>query len=85
VGQAVGVANESPAAHRYATQIIGAANDSFVGGLHLIGAVAAAVTLVAALCVALYLPARARDDDRTGDVAQKWDTEPEPVAQGAVG
>ncbi|HEY3832028.1 MAG TPA: DHA2 family efflux MFS transporter permease subunit [Acidimicrobiia bacterium] len=81
VGQAVGVANESPAAHRYATQIIGAANDSFVGGLHLIGDVAAAVTLAAALCVALYLPARARDDEDSADYLVP-EAEAAPVAQG---
>ena len=81
VGQAVGVATNMPAAHGYAPQIIGATNDSFVSGLHLIGDVAAAVTFVAALCVALYLPARARDDDRAGGL--EHDGELEPVAEGA--
>jgi hypothetical protein len=69
VGQAVGVARESPAARPYASHIATAAKDSFVGGLHVIGLVAAAITLAAAIGVALFLPARARDEG----------SEPEPA------
>src|SRR4051812_48629458 len=61
VGQAVSGATAAPAARPYATRIASAAKDSFVGGLHLIGLVAAAVTLLAAIGVALFLPARASD------------------------
>ena len=71
VGQAVGVARESPAAQRYAARIVPAAKDSFVGGLHTIGLVAAAITLAAAIGVAVFLPARPRDTP--------MDSEPPPV------
>jgi len=72
VGQAIGTAKESPAARPFAAQISTAARDSFVSGLHLIGFVAAGVTLVAAICVVLYLPARARDEAPV-------EAQPEPV------
>ncbi len=63
VGEAIGVATApgSPAG-THANLIAGAARDSFVSGLHLIGFVAAGITFVAALCVALYLPHRAREE-----------------------
>jgi EmrB/QacA subfamily drug resistance transporter len=63
VGQAIGVARNAPGASPFANQIVDAANDSFVGGLHLVGLVAAGVTLVACLGVIRYLPARPRDED----------------------
>jgi len=72
VGQAVGV-SASPQARPYASHIAGAAKDSFVSGLHLIGFLAAGITLIAAIGVALFLPARAIDD--TDDT-----TAPAPVA-----
>jgi hypothetical protein len=62
VGQAVGVANESRAAKPFSAQIISAAQDTFVSGLHQVGLVAAGITLLAALGVWMFLPARARDD-----------------------
>ncbi len=37
VGQAVGVANESPAAKQCAPQILAASKDAFVAGLHIVG------------------------------------------------
>ena len=63
VGQAVGVATDVPAAQPFATQILAVAKHSFVGGLHIIGYVAACVTGLATLGVVLFLPARARADD----------------------
>jgi EmrB/QacA subfamily drug resistance transporter len=63
IGQAVGVATEVPAAQPYSTQILGVSKDAFVGGLHTVGLVAAGITLLAALFVAVFLPARARDVD----------------------
>ncbi len=62
VGQAVGVAAQT-ANRSVSARIAAAAKDSFVGGLHLIGLVAAAITLAAAIGVALFLPARARPED----------------------
>src|SRR6476661_6144199 len=61
VGQAVGV-SASPQARPYASHIASAAKDSFVSGLHVIGFVAAGITLIAAIGVALFLPARAVDE-----------------------
>jgi Na+/melibiose symporter-like transporter len=67
IGQAVGVATETPAAKPYATQILDVAKHGFVSGLHTIGFVAAGVVLLAAIGVALFLPARARVDDPSPD------------------
>lgn len=63
VGQAIGVARQATAARPFAAQITAAANESFVSGLHIVGLVAAAITCLAAIGVALYLPARALDED----------------------
>jgi Na+/melibiose symporter-like transporter len=60
IGQAVGAAHESAAAQPFAAQIISASNNAFVGGLHTVGFVAAGVTFVAAIAVAVFLPARAQ-------------------------
>lgn len=62
VGQAVAVARELPAAKPFAPQIIDAANHSFVGGMHIAFTAAAAVTAIAAVGVARFLPARARPE-----------------------
>jgi hypothetical protein len=49
-----------------------------VSGLHTVGLAAAGVTFLAALGVALFLPARARDElDVPGDL---FAIEPEPVS-----
>ena len=63
VGQAIGVAAQGGPARPFATQIVRAADASFVSGLHIVGVVAAGVTLLAAIGVALFLPARARDPE----------------------
>jgi EmrB/QacA subfamily drug resistance transporter len=76
VGQAISVAQQSPAASPIAGQVVAVAKDGFVGGLHLIGFVAAAVTFLAAIGVALFLPARARDVD---EVAELPELEPQPA------
>src|SRR3546814_6194551 len=62
VGQAIGIARELPEAQPFAAQIVDAANTSFVSGMHLAFTIAAGVTGVAALCVARFLPARAREE-----------------------
>jgi hypothetical protein len=76
VGQAISVAQQSPTAQPIATQVVAVAKDGFVGGLHLIGFVAAAVTFLAAIGVALFLPARARDVD---DIVELPELEPQPA------
>jgi EmrB/QacA subfamily drug resistance transporter len=63
VGQAIGVAQQGGAVRPFATRIIRAADASFVSGLHIVGLIAATITLLAAVGVALFLPARARDDE----------------------
>ncbi len=67
VSHAVAVAHSVPAAHAYATTIVSAAHSSFMTGLHEATTLAGFVTVIAAACVFLWLPARARDE------------EPEPV------
>jgi Na+/melibiose symporter-like transporter len=78
VGTAIGIARTSPEAQPFAGQIIAAANDSFVSGMHLAFTIGAAVTLLAAVGVALFLPTRAHDHDYGVAAA-----EPEPVPVGA--
>jgi predicted MFS family arabinose efflux permease len=78
VAQAVGVATQVAPARPFSGLIIPAAKDSFVGGLHLIGVVAAGITLVAAIGVARFLPARAIEE-----VDHDVTTVAEPVAAGA--
>jgi EmrB/QacA subfamily drug resistance transporter len=79
VGHAVAVATEVPAARQFADRIITAANDSFVSGLHLVAVVAAAITVLAAIGVAIFLPARARDDESEYPPADEPEPEPELV------
>ena len=79
VGQAIGVAKHAAPARPFAGAIVRAANESFVSGLHIIGLVAAGVTLTAAIGVAIFLPARARD---TAPVASPL-TGPQPEAEPA--
>jgi EmrB/QacA subfamily drug resistance transporter len=74
VGQALGVARNAPAAAPFADQIITAANASFVSGLHTVALVGACVTFLGAVGVAIFLPARPRDDVLPGAVG-----EPEPA------
>ncbi len=76
VGQAVGVAREAPAAKPYAAQILAASKDAFVGGLHTVGFVAAGVTLVAAVGVAIFLPARARADEDSSVEIPEFEVQP---------
>ena len=66
VGQAVGIGKAIPGGDA----IIVAAREAFVGGMHLAAVVGGVVTLIAALGVARWLPARARaeDDLAPGDV-----------------
>ena len=81
VGQAVGVAKAAPGARPFSSQIITAAHDTFVSGLHQVGLVAAAITLIAAVGVWLFLPARARDVE--SPVAELVpEPEPDPVGVG---
>jgi hypothetical protein len=58
VSQATGIAR-SGGAQSFSAQILDAAGESFVSGLHIVGLVAAGITLLAAIGVAIFLPARA--------------------------
>ncbi len=75
VGRAADVAG-SPGGARYRTEIISAAHQSFVGGLHLASIVGAVIVSIAAAGVLIWLPARATDD---GDDAQPPVPEPVPI------
>jgi EmrB/QacA subfamily drug resistance transporter len=79
VGRAVSVAND-PSAARFRTQIISAAHQSFIGGMHLASVIAALIVLVAVAGVLIWLPARAVVVDAAGTPHP----EEEPVAA-AVG
>ena len=47
--------------------------ESFVGGLHIIGVAAAAITLIVVVGVVLFLPARPRDvEELTGDAPDPY-------------
>ncbi|MEO7555298.1 MAG: MFS transporter [Acidimicrobiales bacterium] len=84
VGKAVGIGKATPGGDA----IVTAARDAFVGGMHLAALVAAAVTLLAAVFVARWLPARPRDDEEGAPVVPSSHVEPsdldvpisEPVA-----
>ncbi|HMK11444.1 MAG TPA: MFS transporter [Acidimicrobiales bacterium] len=81
VSQALVVAARSPAAQPFRGQIVSAANESFVSGLHVIGLLAAVITLFAAVGVAIFLPARARDEIEVPSNA----SELEPLPVGVTG
>ena len=70
VGRAVLVAGQ-PAAAPYRAQIVSAAHQSFIGGLHLAAVVAAGVVLVAVGGVLRWLPARAVDEDAATDIIEE--------------
>jgi len=80
VGQALGVATHLQAAQQFAGQIVPAAKESFVSGLHIVGLVAAAVVFLAAVGVALFLPARARNEDDSSAQLEPVPFEAQPVA-----
>ncbi|MDQ1477352.1 MAG: hypothetical protein QOE62_2581, partial [Actinomycetota bacterium] len=82
VGRAVSVAND-PGAARFRTQIISAAHQSFIGGMHLASVIAALIVLVAVAGVLIWLPARAIEVvDATG--APQPDSEPLAAAVGTT-
>jgi Na+/melibiose symporter-like transporter len=81
VASALGIATRIPEAQQFRSQIVSAANESFVSGLHIIGLIAAFITLLAAVGVLIFLPARARDE--VDIVSTASDLEPMPV--GAAG
>ena len=84
IGQTIGIANDSHTSPALATQIADAARESFVSGLHIIGIAAALVTLLAAIGVALFLPARALPEPEPKPVPAEPDEtlEAVPVASG---
>jgi EmrB/QacA subfamily drug resistance transporter len=82
VGRAIDVVSRAPGA-RYRAQIISAAHQSFIGGLHLASVVAAVIVLVAAAGVLRWLPARAVDVGEDGPVFAPVVDEPVPVGASA--
>jgi hypothetical protein len=63
VGSAINIARNVPEAKPFAPQIVDAARESFVSGLHFAAVLAIFVLLVAAALVARFLPARATDEE----------------------
>jgi EmrB/QacA subfamily drug resistance transporter len=80
VGQAIAIAQERATSSSVSTQIARAARESFVSGLHIIGVAAAAVTLLAAIGVVLFLPARAIDDAPPTSVEPESDLVPSGIS-----
>jgi EmrB/QacA subfamily drug resistance transporter len=78
VGRALDVVSRPPGS-RYRTQILTAAHQSFIGGLHLASVVAAVVVLIAAAGVLRWLPARAADDSEDGPIYAPVADEPVPI------
>jgi EmrB/QacA subfamily drug resistance transporter len=60
LGSALGVARDVPGARPYASRIVDAAQSSFVSGMHAAVLVAAAIAVIGAVGVVIWLPARAR-------------------------
>jgi EmrB/QacA subfamily drug resistance transporter len=60
LGSALGVARDAPGARPYATRIVDAAQQSFMNGMHAAVLVAAAIAVIGAIGVLIWLPARAR-------------------------
>jgi hypothetical protein len=60
LGSALGVARDVPGARPYASRIVDAAQSSFVSGMHAAVLVAAAIAVIGAVGVIIWLPARAR-------------------------
>jgi hypothetical protein len=86
VGQAMGIANQGGDAAPFSGRIIDAAGDSFISGLHIVGLAAAGITLLAALGVAIFLPARARPEQAIDLEPRGVDgEEPQPIGAGVVG
>jgi EmrB/QacA subfamily drug resistance transporter len=63
VGRAVGAVSDPahPVSARIRNEVITAAHNSFIGGLHLASVVAAVIVLIAVVGVVIWLPARAVD------------------------
>jgi EmrB/QacA subfamily drug resistance transporter len=76
VGQAIGIARQTPPP--LSAKIAGAAKESFVSGLHIIGVAAAGITFIAVIGVLLFLPARPRDEEPAP--ADAPETAPAPAA-----
>src|SRR5205807_6834404 len=64
IGAALGLARDVPAARPFAPQLVDAARQSFISGLHTSVVVGAVIMLLGAAAVVRWLPARAPDDDR---------------------
>jgi len=67
VGSALNIARTVPEAKPFAPQLIDAARESFVSGLHFAAVLAIVVLLIAAGLVARFLPARATDEEHPLD------------------
>ncbi len=78
VGRAADIVS-TPAGARYRAEIISAAHQSFVGGLHLASIVAALIVMVAVAGVVIWLPARATDEDEAPPAEGRGEAPAPPV------
>jgi DHA2 family multidrug resistance protein-like MFS transporter len=67
VGSALNIARTVPEAKPFAPQLVAAARESFVSGLHFAAWIAIVVLLIAAGLVARFLPARATHEEHPLD------------------
>jgi EmrB/QacA subfamily drug resistance transporter len=77
VGRANDVASQ-PAGARFRAQILTAAHQSFISGLHLAAVVAAVIVTIAVAGVVIWLPARATDSSEDTQLPVPRSIEPEP-------
>jgi MFS family permease len=63
IGSAINIARDVPEAKPFAPQLVDAARQSFVSGLHFAAVLAILVLLIAAGLVYRFLPARASDEE----------------------
>jgi DHA2 family multidrug resistance protein-like MFS transporter len=76
VGRANDVVSQ-PAGARFRTQILTAAHQSFISGLHLAAIVAAVIVMIAVAGVVIWLPARATDNSEDAQLPVPPSIEPE--------
>jgi EmrB/QacA subfamily drug resistance transporter len=83
VGRAVGVVSDParPVAASIRAEVVSAAHQSFIGGLHLASLIAAAIVLLAVVGVVIWLPARAVDEQDETDLQS---LEPQPIGAAAA-
>jgi hypothetical protein len=81
LGSALGIVRDHPAAKPFAGRIVDAARRSFVTGMHAAVLVAAAIAVIGAIGVLVWLPARARPHPDDIDIVAQ---DPEAAVEGEL-